>query len=301
MTQLCPAVVCSDYILLLFLFSEIHTITLNNKMKMKRCFFLIFTLLSINLCEAQVGINVKVPQGVFHIDPRSDTNGSNGTADDVIVLANGNVGIGTTNPEVKLHIKTEGTVSNPMSGFRLEDGNQGLGKVLTSDASGLATWMTLVYSDAISFVKPAACPNLAVPTNNYYFTNAYIDLPPGRWVVMLIMYLTLSTGANQLCTVNSTFADASTIGNNGQIFTQVVTSDIEGARLVSGIAWVSSAAGTMTGALVINNKGLLTKRYYYMVGGTSAVGAVPLGTVFSEIGGRWGEDNIVAFRIPSDL
>ena len=270
-------------------------------MKMKRCFFLIFTLLSINLCEAQVGINVKVPQGVFHVDPKSNTNGSNGTADDVIVLVNGNVGIGTTSPEVKLHIKTEGTVSNPLSGFRLEDGNQGLGNVLTSDAGGLATWMTLVYSDAISFVKPAACPNLAVPTNNYYFTNAYIDLPPGRWVVMLVMYLTLSMSANQLCTVNSTFADDSTIGNNGQIFTRVVTLDIEGARQVSGISWISSSGGTMTGAIIINNKSLLTKRYYYMAGETSVEGTAPVGVVFSEMGGRWGEDNIVAFRIPSDL
>lgn len=268
-------------------------------MKMNRCFFLIFTLLLINLCEAQVGINVKVPQGVFHIDPKSDTNGSSGIADDVIVLANGNVGIGTTNPEVKLHIKTEGTVSNPLSGFRLEDGNQGLGKVLTSDASGLATWMTLVYSDAISYVKPTVCPNLAVPTTNYYQTNAYIDLPAGRWVVMLVMYLTLSVSTNQLCIVNSTFADASTIGFSGQTFTQVVTSDIEGARQVTGVSWIDSSGGTMTGAIVINNKSGSIKRYYYMMGGTSAQGTIPVGTQLVTPGGLWGEDNIVAFRIPS--
>ena len=47
--------------------------------------------------------------------------------------ASGNVGIGTTSPTTKLHL--DGT-------FRLVDGNQSNGKVLTSDANGVATWQT---------------------------------------------------------------------------------------------------------------------------------------------------------------
>jgi hypothetical protein len=47
--------------------------------------------------------------------------------------ASGNVGIGTTSPSAKLHL--DGT-------FRLVDGNQSNGKVLTSDANGVATWQT---------------------------------------------------------------------------------------------------------------------------------------------------------------
>ena len=47
--------------------------------------------------------------------------------------ASGNVGIGTTSPSTKLHL--DGT-------FRLVDGNQSNGKVLTSDANGVATWET---------------------------------------------------------------------------------------------------------------------------------------------------------------
>lgn len=43
----------------------------------------------------------------------------------------GNVGIGTASPTAKLHI------AGP---FRLEDGSQGNGKVLVSDANGLASW-----------------------------------------------------------------------------------------------------------------------------------------------------------------
>jgi hypothetical protein len=48
-----------------------------------------------------------------------------------------NVGIGTTAPTATLHVA--GTT-------RLVDGSQGLGKVLTSDASGNATWQTPVNS-----------------------------------------------------------------------------------------------------------------------------------------------------------
>ena len=46
-------------------------------------------------------------------------------------LSNGNVGINTANPLAKLDV---------MGSFRLADGTQGLGKVLTSDANGFANW-----------------------------------------------------------------------------------------------------------------------------------------------------------------
>lgn len=45
----------------------------------------------------------------------------------------GNVGIGTSSPNAKLHIN---------GSFRLVDGTQGAGKVLTSDANGVASWQT---------------------------------------------------------------------------------------------------------------------------------------------------------------
>jgi hypothetical protein len=43
----------------------------------------------------------------------------------------GMLGIGTTTPTEKLHVT---------GGFRLENGTQGAGKILTSDANGVATW-----------------------------------------------------------------------------------------------------------------------------------------------------------------
>ncbi len=68
----------------------------------------------------------------------------------------GNVGIGTTNPTTKLDVN--GTVR--ATGFQMPTG-AGAGRVLTSDASGNATWQDL----------PAGATVWAVSGNNIYNTN----------------------------------------------------------------------------------------------------------------------------------
>ncbi|MBX3103230.1 MAG: hypothetical protein KF690_12030, partial [Bacteroidetes bacterium] len=55
----------------------------------------------------------------------------------MLIDSEGNVGIGTSNPTSLLHIQ-----SSSGGAFRLADGTEGPGKVLTSDASGVATWTT---------------------------------------------------------------------------------------------------------------------------------------------------------------
>ncbi|WP_267402093.1 MULTISPECIES: tail fiber domain-containing protein [unclassified Chryseobacterium] len=52
----------------------------------------------------------------------------------------GNVGIGNTAPTVKLDINSGGTSGTPIAAVKIVDGNQGAGRILTSDANGLATW-----------------------------------------------------------------------------------------------------------------------------------------------------------------
>lgn len=54
-------------------------------------------------------------------------------ANALTVLFNGNTGIGTVNPDSTLHV---------VGGFKLVNGTQGNGKVLTSDANGGASWQT---------------------------------------------------------------------------------------------------------------------------------------------------------------
>ncbi|WP_329805620.1 tail fiber domain-containing protein [Flavobacterium facile] len=52
------------------------------------------------------------------------------------ILSGGNVGIGTASPSEKLHL----------TGLRIEDGNQAVGKVMLSDALGNATWTSPLFS-----------------------------------------------------------------------------------------------------------------------------------------------------------
>jgi hypothetical protein len=49
------------------------------------------------------------------------------------LLSNGNVGIGTTTPVVKLEVAGQ---------VKITGGNPGAGRVLTSDTNGLASWVS---------------------------------------------------------------------------------------------------------------------------------------------------------------
>lgn len=60
------------------------------------------------------------------------------------VIISQNVGIGTTSPQARLHVN---------GNFKLVDGSQGDGKVLTSDAQGMASWSNPPSSS--SFSDPA--------------------------------------------------------------------------------------------------------------------------------------------------
>ncbi len=56
------------------------------------------------------------------------------SGNDIYSIPSGNVGIGTTIPSAKLDVN---------GSIKITDGLQGAGKVLTSDASGLASWQSL--------------------------------------------------------------------------------------------------------------------------------------------------------------
>ncbi len=73
---------------------------------------------------------------------------------------NGNIGIGTTSPSAKLDV--EGTV-------QIVDGTEGLGKVLTSDASGNASWQA-----GLTFTKLHAVDELGLCTGGTCTDNTDI-------------------------------------------------------------------------------------------------------------------------------
>lgn len=117
---------------------------------MKRIIILL-GVLSIGLAYAQtgrVGINTDTPNAT--LDVKSTTGRTTSATKNlelrngadtklVTVLDDGKVGIGTDTPSTKLHIDN-GTTNGAI---RITDGTEGAGKVLTSDANGLATWKSL--------------------------------------------------------------------------------------------------------------------------------------------------------------
>jgi hypothetical protein len=118
---------------------------------------------------AQVGIRTENPQGMFHVDAMGNTAGSSGTADDVIVTLEGNVGIGaipSANPPARLLITDGGTPAAPKSPLRIVDGNQEGGKVLTAtNANGDARWERL--------------PGLGIPGEAYGLRGIPAQTVPG--------------------------------------------------------------------------------------------------------------------------
>ena len=72
------------------------------------------------------------------------------TSGEIMRIRNGNVGIGTTNPGAKLDVA---------GNVKITDGTQGVGKVLTSDANGVASWQANgVPAGAVILWTGASCP-----------------------------------------------------------------------------------------------------------------------------------------------
>lgn len=91
----------------------------------------------------------------------------------------GNVGIGTTTPTTKLQI----VAPSPGTGFTLQDGSQGLGKVLASNTSGNAEWVNNVSTTPTVIGTNGTLPETPLTANSYLGRN--ITLPIGKWIITI--------------------------------------------------------------------------------------------------------------------
>ncbi|SHE54651.1 hypothetical protein [Dysgonomonas macrotermitis] len=137
------------------------------------CFF-VATFIS----NAQVGVNILSPSGIFHVDPKGDTSATTGTSDDFIIDSNGRVGINTATPSASLDI---------VGNMSVVDGTEGNYKVMTSDATGTGEWKRLTYTTRINGVVSASLTSLKRGTSSvaadYIYTGANITLPAGQWQI----------------------------------------------------------------------------------------------------------------------
>ncbi|WP_163320869.1 hypothetical protein [Dysgonomonas sp. 520] len=139
---------------------------------MKKSLLFLSVFFTCSIAFGQVGVNTENPQGVFHIDAARNTNGNTNISDDVVVDTQGRVGVGTNVPQTKVDIRS----ATQGGGFRLQDGSQGDGKVLLSDASGNASWGNLIPGTSAG-TKPSTNMTLS---RSFEYLGMYVTVPPGK-------------------------------------------------------------------------------------------------------------------------
>lgn len=142
--------------------------------------------LSLNGTQAELGgslnRNTSILQGNFPLT--FTTSATNGFSVNNTTLsvdgANNRVGIGTTTPSVPLEINN-GTTAGAL---KITDGTQGLGKVLTSDPAGVATWSNTVVTAFANAWTPASgtlVNPFTGPAGGPYNTGLSVIIPAKGW------------------------------------------------------------------------------------------------------------------------
>lgn len=293
----------------------------------KKLLFVSAMLLVANTLFAQVGINTENPQGIFNIDGGKDnpTTGTGHTPaqqlNDFTVLASGNVGIGTTAPTQKLEIQTGGTATTPVTGFKLTDGNEATGYVLTTDATGVATWkpggITMASGSFTANTNDMPFYQTTTGGIDWIQTGGSITLNPGVWKVDLIELLRgdalnsyeLPVGA--WCWIRFTLADTNTATTPSADFVRLQSNgslipDPNNVQLVStGYQGLQSAGESRfayaQGTFLVRNNGTVPKTYYVVTQNYRSYGANPSVTSefrFRRVGSNtWGENQITAIQL----
>lgn len=270
---------------------------------MKKLTFVLLVAIS-HLAFAQIGLNTPNPQAMFHLDGKKNNEISGpvspaNQSDDVVITADGYIGIGNNIPTTSLDIKTTGTPALPVSGIKIADGAQNENYVLTSDANGNGLWKPA----KLTVIRGVNGPGIDFPfmvTNDAVYTGSYIDLPPGKWLVT-VQQLIIPAGAvltaDQWMWLRTSFSDDPNVVVGGiATFSADLT---EAPTLVSGLIQGPTTSGLtrfslMQGSLVINNASGAVKRYKYIAGINVIGGTQTAGTYFQGFGGNWGENIIYA-------
>ena len=203
------------------------------------------------------------------------------------IAGNGNVGIGTVGaPSNLLHVN-----GSSAGAVRIVDGTQATNRVLTSDATGVATWRESALTGVQGNLVGAG-GGISIPytqTVGFLQTGSSITLPPGRYVVNVTMLLSVfpaTTPANSSFWLRTAFSDFNTANPPR-------TADTVGSYYVSGNLPGSSYFSILSGSVIINNTSGGNKTYYYVAGE-----ALTNNTTQSLLNySGWGEDSIVAYRI----
>lgn len=191
----------------------------------------------------------------------------------------GNVGLGNSvfTPAAKLDIRT----STSGGGFRLQDGTQGMYKLLSSDANGNASWVTNTsVTPAVIGVMNSSSGNIGANTN----TGTYIDLPVGKWSVNISMLARMNYSGSFWVRTNLSTSSTSQI-NSYAI----------GSSIVAGLVW-GNKYNTISGNIIIDNTSGGTLRFYYWTSTFDCYDGGSTSALLSDFAKTtWGENSIVAY------
>lgn len=174
---------------------------------MKICKYTILLILLICpiilYAQINVGVMNQAPEDLLHIDAAENNSSApigNKYLDDVIFTKEGKLGIGVNAPQNTIHIHSSG--AQPV--FKLEDGTQQNGYLLTSDADGYASWkeykanssvlwyfgsrssyQNMYFSANIGKLSGATSTVTGMLPGFVHNTNSTLLVPKGKYIVAI--------------------------------------------------------------------------------------------------------------------
>lgn len=204
-------------------------------------------------------------QSLFNTEPwyvsGSSTQASANTQN---IYQTGNVGIGTSTPVAKLHIK-----SDTPGAIKIQDGTQLEGAILTTDVNGIASWKkSASNATMIRGTVPQVGGNYSFTTGgtNTPFTAYYITLPAGNWNIYVGILINGNMGGNSNAVVRLGFSSNATVYDA----TSGGTVSYPANSLVVNYRSIGSTAGTRlmfcSGTMIVKTTAASTTLYLYNVG-----------------------------------
>lgn len=265
---------------------------IESKTDMKHSFFLLALLATWFAPSAlaqteRVGINTRTPVSTLDVHATNSSTPLQYWRDNysnilVSILSSGNVGIGTSTPTTKLEVR-----SNTQGAVKIADGTQGDGKILTSDANGVGTWQAAKTDIVLGTLGSGGI--IPCDTRDLHSTDAYIILPPGKWVVNVTMVLALPPRSYDVW-LRSSFRDSP--------YASSISNDIaSSAKLVCGFISRYGTYGILTGSIILHNRTTTNKTYYYTAGNTIITGPYTAMNFDNFAATSWSENIIYAIRV----
>jgi len=239
--------------------------------------------------SAQVGINTDFPTVELHIDGKGDNTSTPSQAmilNDVGFTSEGKLGIGNLTPSAKTDIYTE----EPGYGFRLADGTQKNGALLTYiNNSGDAAWREKTHIKIV-----AADGQFSGPVNSeLQYVCRKVTLEPGKWLLRTLFLMHTKTDAS----IDSGFYAKFAWAEKNSSGTYFLTSDATFGNSIGGAyIWRYGLARGMT---IIENTSSAPKTYYLVNQYPEFWGGFDSTINWDYLGNEvWKETSIVAF--PAD-